>query len=124
MTKHPLSAATFICLLIVLGLVGQGLAQGVKERMKARLPEIVALKSSGLIGENNQGLLEFIGKANEKQALVAAENSDRQQIYAAIAQQQGTTAQLVGQRRASQIAEKAGTGEWLQDGNGNWYPKP
>jgi uncharacterized protein YdbL (DUF1318 family) len=44
-------------------------------------------------------------------------------VYEAIAKQQGGTAELVGKRRAIQIAEKAETGEWLQNEQGAWYQK-
>ncbi len=52
-----------------------------------------------------------------------AENKDRQMVYDAIAKQQGTTAAVVGQRRALQIAKKAKPGEWLQDADGKWVQK-
>jgi hypothetical protein len=56
-------------------------------------------------------------------ALVKAENRDRQLVYQAIARQQGTTAAVVGRRRALQIAENARPGEWLQDASGTWHRK-
>jgi uncharacterized protein len=96
----------------------------IKKRMLDRLPEIAALKQQGLVGENNKGLLEFIGTPKAGQAVVEAENTDRRAVYEAIAGQQGTTTDLVGARRALQIAEAAKPGEWLQDANGNWYQKP
>lgn len=98
-------------------------AQEIQARMIARLPAIKALKDKGLVGENNKGFLEFIGQQKEKQDVVTAENQDRQQVYEAIAKQQGTTVELVGQHRAIQIADKAQPGEWLQDANGKWYQK-
>lgn len=99
------------------------LAQGIKERMRARLPEIVALKSEGIVGEDNSGYLEFRGSTRKKADIVAAENNDRRQVYSAIAKQQGTSAEVVGTLRAKQIAEKAEHGEWLQDQQGKWYRK-
>jgi uncharacterized protein YdbL (DUF1318 family) len=54
---------------------------------------------------------------------VAAENNDRETVYAAIAKQQGTTAELVGKRRALQIANRAKPGQWVQDASGNWLQK-
>lgn len=95
----------------------------IKARMKARLPRIIELKAAGIIGENNQGLLAFVGGNTSEQALVDAENQDRQLVYAAIAKQQGTTAAVVGQRRALQIADNAKPGEWLQDAGGKWVQK-
>lgn len=96
---------------------------GIKERMKARLPKIVQLKAAGIIGETHQGMLAFVGSSREEQALVDAENKDRQSVYGAIAKQQGTTVAVVGQRRALQIVERAKPGEWLQDAAGKWYQK-
>jgi uncharacterized protein YdbL (DUF1318 family) len=94
---------------------------GIKQRMKDRLPQIIALKAAGVIGETNQGYLAFVGAKKQAAALVDAENNDRQQVYNAIAKQQGTSAAVVGRRRALQIAEKAKPGEWLQDATGKWY---
>jgi uncharacterized protein YdbL (DUF1318 family) len=98
-------------------------ADDIKTRMKQRLPVILELKAKGIVGENNAGYLEFIGAKREKTDVVAAENKDRKTVYTAIAKQQGTTAELVGKRRALQIAKKAGPGEWVQDASGKWIQK-
>jgi hypothetical protein len=98
-------------------------ADDIKTRMKQRLPVIIELKAKGIVGENNAGYLEFIGPKREKADVVAAENKDRKTVYTAIAKQQGTTAELVGKRRALQIAKKADPGEWVQDASGNWIQK-
>jgi hypothetical protein len=95
----------------------------IKARMKERLPVIKSLKAEGVIGENNKGYLEFIGGNKAKENVVNAENSDREKVYSAIAKQQGTTVDLVGKRRATQIVKKAKPGQWLQDQSGNWYQK-
>ena len=98
-------------------------AQGIKERMKERLPIIEALKGDGVIGENNSGYLEFLGPKKPKEEVVKAENADRALIYSAIAKKQGTSAELVGKRRAAKIFEIADPGEWIQDAQGNWIQK-
>jgi uncharacterized protein YdbL (DUF1318 family) len=98
-------------------------ADDIKERMQARLSQIADLKGRGVVGENNQGYLEFLPGKREKDDLVSAENSDRRKVYEDIAQKTGTTADLVGRRRALQIAENAKTGEWLQKDQGKWYKK-
>ena len=98
-------------------------AKEIKQRMIERLPVIKALKDKGLVGENNKGYLEFVGKKKEKADVIKAENEDRKLVYDAIAKQQGTTVELVGKHRAIQIAQKAQPGEWLQDANGKWYQK-
>jgi len=98
-------------------------AGDIKSRMKSRLPKIVQLKAKGIVGETNDGFLAFVGAQKAEQDLIAAENEDRKKVYQAIARQQGTSAKVVGQRRALQIAEKAQPGEWLQDAGGKWYRK-
>ncbi|MFC1827137.1 YdbL family protein [Thermodesulfobacteriota bacterium] len=99
-------------------------ADDIKARMQQRLPTIVNLKSDGLVGENNKGYLEFVPGAAQKEAgVISAENKDRESVYGAIAKQQGTSQQLVGERRANQIGQKASPGSWLQDPSGKWYRK-
>ena len=98
-------------------------ADDIKSRMQSRLPAIKELKIAGVIGENNKGYLEFVGSLRKGGDVVQAENSDRKEVYAAIAQQQGTTIEGVGKRRAEQIASRAASGEWLQNESGNWYKK-
>ena len=95
----------------------------IKARMKERLPVIKALKAEGVIGENNKGYLEFIGGNKAKKDVINAENSDLKQVYTAIANQQGTSVDLVGKRRAKQIVNKAKPGQWIQDQSGKWYQK-
>ena len=95
----------------------------IKARMKQRLPVIIELKEKGIVGENNNGYLEFIGSAKEKTDVINAENRDRKAVYEAIAKQQGPTVEVVGKHRARQIALKAAPGEWLEDADGNWYQK-
>ena len=123
MEPRPLTKI-FLFFLIGLFIGGPMLyADDIKTRMKNRLPVILELKANGIVGENNKGYLEFIGGKKEKADVVDSENKDRQTVYEAIAKQQGTTAELVGKRRALQIAQKADAGDWLQDASGKWYQK-
>lgn len=119
---HKMILTTAI--LMILMFSGPAGAQDIKSRMLDRLPEIQTLKAKGIIGENNQGLLETRKSNTAAKQIVEAENKDRKAVYQAIAQKTGTTAQVVGKRRAIQIAEKANSGEWLQNASGQWYQKP
>ena len=117
---------TKILVIVLIGMFLTGisaLADDIKARMKNRLPVIKELKAQGIVGEDNKGYLQFVGGKQAKPDVVAAENKDRQTVYAAIAKQQGTTADLVGQRRALQIAKRANKGEWVQDSSGKWIQK-
>lgn len=111
-----------LMIIAVLTIAGQTWAGGEKERMRERLPAIKALKADGVVGENNQGYLT-IRKETKMKALVEAENKDRRTIYGDIAKQQGTTPELVGQRRAMQIAKKAVPGTLIQGPKGKWYKR-
>jgi uncharacterized protein YdbL (DUF1318 family) len=99
-------------------------AGSVKDRMAARAPEILKLKSQGLVGENNRGFLELRGAGGGQAAdLVEAENKDRRMVYKAIAAKTGGSVKQVGRRAAVKRAEVAGGGEWLQNPSGEWYRK-
>ena len=110
---------------IAFSLISGGALAGdsIKDRMLSRVPELNALKAKGVLGENSKGYLEFVGGQPEKVSLVESENDDRRQVYEAIAKQQGTSADLVGQRRALQIGESAEPWSWLQAADGAWRKK-
>ncbi len=115
----------FSCLVIAVMLLGaiNCSAESIKDRMVNRLPAINGLKSQGLIGENNRGLLEYRTKQKPQQDVVGGENKDRQAVYGAIAKKQGVDPTLVGQRRAKQIADIGSPGQWFQKPDGTWYKK-
>jgi uncharacterized protein len=123
MKKQLLVALTVFFMAMLLSGFQAGARDDLKNQMRARLPEITELKSRGIIGETRDGFLAYVVSERVKEDLVAAENRDRRQVYAAIARQEGITEDYVGQRRARQIAEQARSREWLQDSNGVWYQK-
>jgi hypothetical protein len=93
----------------------------IKERMKERLPTVKMLKVKGVVGENNEGYLEFLGSERQNASVVAAENEDRRKVYQAIADQQNVGLGVVERHRAAQIRDEADSGIWLEDAKGNWY---
>jgi len=99
-------------------------AGDIQKRMAQRLPQIDALKSREIVGENNRGLLEErkSGSATAG-SIISAENSDRQAVYAIIAKQTGADAGSVGRARARQIAANSKAGVWVQDESGKWMKK-
>ena len=120
----------FLRLLLVLGLFSATRASvraedlgAVKGRMSKRLATLDSWKSQGVIGENNRGLVELRGANAEAGDVVTAENRDREAVYAALAQQTGSTAETVARARAKQIAAGSAAGVWLQRENGDWYKK-
>ncbi len=117
-----LALSTAVMLLVITPAVR---ADSVKDRMAARNPQIVKLRSKGVVGENNQGFLELRGANGAAAKLVQAENSDRRLVYRAIAKKTGGTVEQVGQQVAVKRAKRAGKGEWLQkpEPSGKWYRK-
>ncbi|MBM4152824.1 MAG: DUF1318 domain-containing protein [Kiritimatiellaceae bacterium] len=107
---------------MVLACAAFAFAAGEKERMIQRAPQIVAMKSSGVIGEKADGYLGII-KAGADQSVVNAENADRKAVYAEIAKSSGASPTSVARRRALQIIEQASPGDWLQAADGSWYQK-
>ena len=100
-------------------------AEQIKNSMLARKPQIETLKNAGKIGEDNKGFLAVVSGALDPaaQKIVNDENSDRTQVYAAIAQFQSTTTALVGSRRAVQLAEQAKSGHFIMNAAGKWVKK-
>jgi len=123
MNKNSLIKSTLVIFLLVFGLSLTANTTKILSKMKSRLPAIVTLKKKGIIGENNRGYLQYVGKVKEKQNLIEAENRDRKAIYTLIAKKDGATVKLVGVLRAKQIAGKSENGYWLQAKNGKWYKK-
>jgi len=124
--KRTIFTATISFLLSVVLISGASAFAGSKEikaRMKARRHVINALKAEGIIGENNRGYLEFVGKIKKEEDVVSAENNDRRQVYHALGKQENIPAEEFGKLRAKNMAKRAKAGEWLQDEKGRWYRK-
>lgn len=112
---------SLIALVVSLGAVAD--AAGEKQRMIARASQISALKSAGIVGEQADGLLGFVKQSAGDQAVVAAENKDRNAVYTSIASSQGVSAKVVGGQRAKQLVGKAVRGQWFRDSGGKWHQK-
>ena len=111
---------TALCLLAA-PLLAESTAD-IRRRMEQRLAAIDDLKARAIVGESNRGFLELRGAAPDG-GVVSAENSDREQVYAEIARQTGTSPDAVGRARARKIAENSRPGVWLQRESGEWYRK-
>jgi uncharacterized protein YdbL (DUF1318 family) len=96
----------------------------VKARMGQRASKVDAAKARGAAGENNSGFLEARpGATAEDNAVISAENKDRETVYAALAAEHKTSADQVGKTRARHIAEKSAPGVWVQGEDGSWKKK-
>ncbi|MBC7369704.1 MAG: YdbL family protein [Undibacterium sp.] len=117
-------------LLLIVGVFSFGTAAvraedlgAVKTRMTQRLAELDQFKEKGAIGENNRGLVELRDASPAAGDIVAAENRDRETVYAAIAQQQRVSVETVSRARAKQIASGSAAGVWIQSESGEWSKK-
>lgn len=118
-----LATAAMVFAVVVSPLFAEDLGS-VKQRMAQRLPTVDSLKDSGLVGENNRGYLEARSSlSGDGVRTVSAENADRAKVYAAVAQQTGSSSDQVGRARARQIGQNSKPGVWLQDDGGHWYQK-
>ncbi len=123
MTYRSIKQLTPFILALILVFTSIAAAQGIKERMTKRLPVITDLKSKGIVGENNQGYLDFVSSQRAQESVVAAENQDRKTIYAHIAKQQNASVELVAKRRAKQLINRAAPGQYIQNDAGGWVKK-
>ena len=94
------------------------------DSMRSRVPQIVALKDKGLIGEKADGLLGTVGNGTpQAMALVAAENKDRLSVYKTRAKSQGhdlpTFMKVMGTERIKQEP----SGRFIQNAQGSWVKK-
>ena len=90
---------------------------------KARFADLKALKTQGVIGENNRGYVQALGGDKSAKALVAAENKDRKQVYEAIVEQNklGSGALATVEAVFAGVQrDKAEPGEKVQDASGRW----
>lgn len=123
MKIKQLTAILALVIMGVLAAAGPVLSQGIKERMKERLPVIAELKKQGIVGESNRGYLDFVSSRKTNEDLIAQENQDRKTIYSQIAAQQNTELVVVEKNRALQLAERAAQGTFVQLPDGNWVQK-
>lgn len=118
-----LRSVFFLFAVCLVSLVRAEDAGTVKARMEQRLAQVDALKEKGAVGENNRGFLEIRGGGGDAGAVVAAENKDRETVYAAVAQKTGSTTDQVGRKRAARIEQTSRAGVWVQDEAGGWKKK-
>lgn len=109
-------------------------ALAIRDRQVARLDKLHEAKAAGQVGENNKGLLALDpgGKLKptdriKAQALVDAENKDRQLLYAEILTSNGyTQSRMIDLEKsfARSFQAHSSSGTWIQDDDGKWLQKP
>jgi uncharacterized protein YdbL (DUF1318 family) len=105
----------------------------IRDRMRKRLDELLTHKRSGLVGEDNLGLLLIRDKSQVKpillkklEKLVGEENSDRAELYAEVARLNNlkpTNMKDVGRTFSHSFQAESPSGTWVQSDGGDWSRK-
>jgi uncharacterized protein YdbL (DUF1318 family) len=94
-----------------------------QKRFRARYGQVQQLKKDGVIGETDEGFVDFVKERDSKAAdLVDQENADRRELYKLIAKNEGTDEATVAKHNAQRNFEKAKAGEYLRV-DGKWKKK-
>ena len=94
-----------------------------QKRFKARYPQLLSLMKSGVIGETEAGFVDFVKSPDPKHAeVVNDENSDRRELYAILAKETSTSADVVAERAAKRNIEKLANGMFYRE-SGAWKKK-
>ncbi|MDQ8206103.1 YdbL family protein [Coraliomargarita sp. SDUM461003] len=95
--------------------------KALRATMGERLPALMELKLSGLVGETNLGLVEARGSISlEQRRLLSDENQDRLAYYKLISTRLGVSISTVQRKRAEQIRKKSPRGVWIESQSGEW----
>jgi uncharacterized protein YdbL (DUF1318 family) len=117
--------ATIVALLLIPATAVFG-AESKKEQLKKRLRERAAqiekLKSDGVIGETDEGYVDFVKGKGDGADVVDAENADRKTVYETIAKDTGESVDKVAKQAAQKRFDHAKPGEWLKV-EGKWKKK-
>ena len=113
----------FLAILALL-LINGSLHADYKDRMKERLPKVVAAKKAGSVGEGVDGFLHVRSSSDESiKKLVSDENADRKQYIAETAKKLGSSIQEVSHNLGKAMRAKDIKGYWQKDRSGNWSQK-
>lgn len=109
-------------------------ALAIKDRLKARVEEVINLKRSGAIGETNDGrlVIKEAGKLKKLQAkkaekVVADENKDRDELYDEILRINGLQAarlKSVQKNFSRSFQAESPSSTWVESTDGKWAQKP
>ena len=93
---------------------------------QSRFGDLQSLKTSGAVGEDNQGYIKVLNDLPGASQITAAENGDREIIYNAIVSQNGLSSDGLSQVQAvfAEVQrDKARSGDSIQLPSGEWTKK-
>lgn len=87
--------------------------------------ELEDAKGRGLVGERADGFVGVVvaNPTPDVVALADSVNAKRRARYAEIAAKNGTAVDAVAALAGAKLIERAPTGQWVTDAEGNWYRK-
>lgn len=92
--------------------------------MKERLPEIIAAKDEGKVGEGTDGYLHIRLKVDDSLAeLVAIENLDRRKLFKALSQKTGGSEEEVAKNFSKALVKRGKKNHWYKSSTGSWVQK-
>lgn len=108
--------------------------KSIQQKQAARLDEVSAQKRGGVLGENNEGLVELRNKEKIKplllkklEKLVADENEDRMDLYQEVLKQNSVSKnnlKTVQKSFSRSFQDLSPEGTWIQGEDGQWSQKP
>jgi uncharacterized protein YdbL (DUF1318 family) len=105
----------------------EAMPAALRERLEQRLPDVIAAKKAGKIGETFDGYVDIVNPADAADAklapLIKAENADRLTYYQAVARSAQSSLAYVGELSGMKRFEAATTGEYLRYRDGQWKQK-
>lgn len=81
-------------------------------------------QAQGFVGERTDGYIGIVRNAPGVARLVDDTNLKRRQLYRDIARKNGIPLDAVETLAAEKAIQRAESGEYIQDANGNWMSKP
>jgi len=95
-----------------------------KDRMKERLPKVLAAKNAGTVGEGSDGLLYVRPSAGDNDVKLAkGENSDRTSYFVQAAKAVNASPSDIAKQWAKGMWAKGSKGHWYRSSKGSWSQK-
>ena len=108
-------------------------ALAIREKLRDRLPEILAQKREGVLGESNEGMLILKDKTKLKpllmkkvEKLVDDENSDRKDLYNEVTKLNGlpsSRTKNVQKSFSRSFQSESPSGTWVENADSAWVQK-
>ena len=109
----------------LLAFAGTSFGKGdLKDRMKERLPKVLAAKNAGTVGEGSDGLLYVRPSAGDNDVKLAkGENSDRTSYFVQAAKAVNASPSDIAKQWAKGMWAKGSKGHWYRSSKGSWSQK-